>query len=100
MYTHFATADARNKEFEELQTGRFAKMVEALENKGLRPPYVHSSNSAEILDMEEKYDMVRMGIVQYGLYPSDEVSRSVDLKPAMSFKAKVSNIKYLSWYIN
>ena len=96
MYTHFATADARTKEVEELQTGRFAKMVEALENKGLRPPYVHSSNSAEILDMEEKYDMVRMGIVQYGLYPSDEVSRSVDLKPAMSFKAKVSNIKILN----
>ena len=96
MYTHFATADARNKEFEELQTGRFAHMVEALEKKGLRPPYVHSSNSAEILDMEEKYDMVRMGIVQYGLYPSDEVSRSVDLKPVMSFKAKVSNIKILN----
>lgn len=96
MYTHFATADARNKEFEELQTGRFASMVSALEEKGLRPPYVHSSNSAEILDMEEKYDMVRMGIVQYGLYPSDEVCRSVDLKPAMSFKAKVSNIKILN----
>lgn len=96
MYTHFATADARNKEFEELQTGRFTTMVKALESKGLRPPYVHSSNSAEILDMEEKYDMVRMGIVQYGLYPSDEVKRSVDLKPAMSFKAKVSNVKILN----
>ena len=96
MYTHFATADARNKEFEELQTGRFASMVKALESKGLKPPYVHSSNSAEILDMEEKYDMVRMGIVQYGLYPSDEVKRSVDLKPAMSFKAKVSNVKILN----
>lgn len=96
MYTHFATADARNKEFEELQTGRFATMVKVLESKGLRPPYVHSSNSAEILDMEEKYDMVRMGIVQYGLYPSDEVKRSVDLRPAMSFKAKVSNVKILN----
>ncbi len=96
MYTHFATADASNKEFEELQTGRFATMVEELEKKGLRPAYVHSSNSAEILDMEEKYDMVRIGIVQYGLYPSDEVKRSVDLKPAMSFKAKVSNIKILN----
>lgn len=96
IYTHFATADARNKEFENLQSHRFAMMIEELEKIGLRPPYVHCSNSAEILDTEEKYDMVRIGIIQYGLYPSDEVSHSVDLIPVMSFKARVSNIKILN----
>ncbi len=95
IYTHFATADALNKEFEKLQTDRFAAVIKALEDRGLRPKYVHSSNSAEILDIEEKYDMVRMGIIQYGLYPSEEVKKSIDLKPAMSFKAKVSNVKIL-----
>lgn len=95
IYTHFATADARNKEFENLQMYRFSSMVELLSENGVKPEYVHCSNSAEILDTDEKYTMVRPGIIQYGVYPSDEVNLSVDLKPVMSFKARVSNVKVL-----
>lgn len=96
IYTHFATADAENKEFENLQIQRFSEMINSLENIGIKPKYIHCSNSAEILDTEEKYNMVRVGIIQYGIYPSDEVSREIDLKPVMSFKTKVSNVKVLN----
>ena len=95
IYTHFATADAKNKEFENLQMHRFSEVINALKNIDIEAKYIHCSNSAEILDTEESYNMVRVGIIQYGIYPSNEVSKSVDLKPAMSFKAKVSNVKTL-----
>ena len=95
MYTHFATADARNKEFENLQTHRFTEMVDKVKELDVDIKYIHCSNSAEILDCEEKYDMVRPGIIQYGIYPSNEVTYSIDVKPVMSFKAKVSNVKIL-----
>ncbi|CAK7014170.1 MAG: Alanine racemase 1 [Peptostreptococcus russellii] len=95
IYTHFATADAKNKEFENLQMHRFSEMIEALAEINIKPKYIHCSNSAEILDTEEKYNMVRVGIIQYGIYPSNEVSHSIKLKAAMSFKAKVSNVKVL-----
>ena len=95
MYTHFATADARNKEFENLQTHRFSEMVEKIKDMGVEIDYIHCSNSAEILDCDEKYDMVRPGIIQYGVYPSNEVNYSIDIKPVMAFKAKVSNVKIL-----
>ncbi len=95
IYTHFATADARNKEFENLQMDRFSKMIKILEEMDIKPKYIHCSNSAEILDTDERYNMVRPGIIQYGIYPSNEVCYSIDLKPVMSFKAKVSNVKIL-----
>ena len=95
IYTHFATADAKNKEFENLQMHRFSEMIEALAEINIKPKYIHCSNSAEILDTEEKYNMVRVGIIQYGIYPSNKVSHSIKLKAAMSFKAKVSNVKVL-----
>ena len=95
IFTHFATADARNKEFENLQTHRFSEMVDKVKAMGVNIEYIHCSNSAEILDCDEKYDMVRPGIIQYGIYPSNEVSYSIDIKPVMTFKAKVSNVKVL-----
>lgn len=95
MFTHFATADIKNKEFKDLQMFRFNSIVRELENLNIRPQIVHCSNSAEILESIERYDMVRPGIVQYGVYPSDEVDHTVDVKPVMSFKTKVTNIKNL-----
>lgn len=95
IFTHFASADVANKDYERLQFKRFKSVVDALEKAGLKPEYRHCSNSAELLDTEEEYDMVRPGIIQYGIYPSDEVSKSVDVKPVMSFKTRVTNVKVL-----
>lgn len=93
-FTHFSAADSIDKEFERLQFERFNKIIELLEGNGINLGIKHCSNSAEILNTDVEFDMVRPGIVQYGIYP-DDVIRSIDVKPAMAFKAKVTNVKVL-----
>jgi alanine racemase len=95
VYTHFATADEKDKSATRLQYSRFMKIIEELKNRGIHIPIKHVSNSAAIIDFPEyNLDMVRAGIILYGLYPSDEVNRNkMVLKPAMTLKAKVSNVK-------
>ena len=95
IFTHFATADEKDKSYTKLQYNRFMSIIEKLEEKGLNIPVKHVSNSAAIIDFEEyNLDMVRGGIMIYGLWPSDEVNKEkVDLKPAMTLKARISNVK-------
>ena len=95
IYTHFATADELDKSFTRLQYNRFMDIVNKLENRGLNIPIKHMSNSAAIIDLPEyNLDMVRAGIMLYGLYPSQDVNKdNIKLKPAMTLKAKVFNVK-------
>lgn len=97
IFSHFATADEEDKEFMNLQFERYRKMVDMLESRSVKIPIKHISNSAAIIDFPESYmNMVRSGIITYGIYPSDEVFKDrIDLKPAMSLKTKVSHIKTL-----
>ena len=74
MFSHFAVADEADKAFTRLQFERFCQMREALLDRGLRLRVCHIANSAGIIDFPESYmDMVRAGIITYGLYPSDDV---------------------------
>ncbi|MBS4537429.1 alanine racemase [Clostridium sp. D2Q-11] len=95
IFTHFARADEKNKEFTKIQFNKFKQITDGLEKRGLNIPIKHVSNSAAIIDLPEyNLDMVRAGIMLYGLYPSKEVNKSnVNLKPAMSLKAKLSYLK-------
>lgn len=95
IFTHFAKADEKDKTFSEEQFKKFDAIVKALENRGFRIPIKHVANSAAIIDLPEMHlDMVRPGIILYGIYPSDEVKREkIDLKPVMSFKTRVSHVK-------
>lgn len=95
IFTHFATADELDKTFTKLQVERFLWVVTALESKGLNIPIKHVSNSAAIIDCPEyNFDMVRAGIMLYGLYPSKEVDHSkIKLKEVMSLKAQVAQVK-------
>lgn len=95
IFTHFAKADEKNKDFTRLQFKKFTYITNNLENKGLKIPIKHVSNSAAIIDLPEyNLDMVRAGIMLYGLYPSDSVDKKrVSLKAAMSLKTKLSHIK-------
>lgn len=97
IFTHFATADSKDKNYTRLQAERFSYMCEELEKKGLKL-IRHCANSAAILDMmpELKYDMVRAGIILYGYYPSDEVSRTIEIKPYMSLISYISHIKEIA----
>lgn len=95
MFTHFASADETDKSYTHMQFGKFMDTYSRLESKGLHIPLKHVCNSAGIMDFPEMHlDMVRAGIILYGLYPSQEVDKSrIALKPVMSFKAKVTLVK-------
>ena len=93
-YTHFATADERNKDFTRLQLSRFEQGVEQIRKEGVALEVRHCANSAAILDLPESYfDMVRPGLMMYGYYPSRQTSESVPVKPALSLKTEVSFVK-------
>jgi len=97
IYTHFAKADEKDKAFTIKQFNRFNLVVNELEKNKIKVPIKHVSNSAAIIDLPEfSYDMVRAGIMLYGVYPSQEVGRdNVNLKPVMTFKTRVGHVKYI-----
>ncbi len=95
IFTHFAVADERDKEFTYKQVERFNYVCDSLEKTSIEIPIKHVSNSAAIIDSPDlNYNMVRAGIMLYGLYPSNEVSReNIKLREVMSLKAKISHLK-------
>lgn len=97
MFTHFARADEADKTETEEQLKKYRSMVSMLNERGVKIPFQHASNSAGIAELPEaNLDLVRAGIILYGLWPSDEVSRdSISLKPVMQLKSKIVHIKEL-----
>ncbi|WP_027178703.1 alanine racemase [Maridesulfovibrio bastinii] len=95
IFTHFASSDSLDKTSALKQLNLFKEVIQSLEESGLNIPVHHAANSAAVMEMPEAYfNMVRPGIILYGLYPSDEVDRKLlDLRPAMSLKATVSQVK-------
>jgi len=94
LFTHFATADASDKSFSRRQIDLFNRVIEEVRLMGIHIPQKHMANSAGVLDLPESYcDLVRPGIMIYGHYPSNEVSQSVPLRPAMTLQTKVSFVK-------
>lgn len=95
IFSHFATADETDRTFTDIQFRRFMAVCDALEKRGLHIPCRHICNSAGIMMYPEMHlDMVRPGIILYGLYPSEEVDRSrLALTPAMTLKAQISLVK-------
>ena len=96
MFSHFALADAVDKSFAKEQFARFRRAMEDVKARGVAVPLCHIANSAAILEMPETHlDMVRAGIVLYGLCPSDEVGQDAGLVPVMSIKARFTHVKML-----
>jgi alanine racemase len=95
LYTHFASADHRDKTFTRQQLQRYLSLVQRLEARGIHVPVKHTANSAGAIDVRDAhFDMIRLGISLYGLYPSAEVNRmDVDLRPAMALKSRIIFIK-------
>ena len=97
IFTHFATADDTDKSYTEGQVALFNNLMDELDFLGVNIPMKHVANSAAIIDLPKlDYDMVRAGIMLYGLYPSNEVIKAnADLKQVMSLRAMVSHVKTL-----
>lgn len=95
IFTHFAVADSSDKTYTRIQYGRFNSILDELEKEGVEINLRHCGNSAAIIDLQDMHmDMVRAGIMIYGLKPSDEVMLGkLELKQVMSLKVRISHIK-------
>lgn len=96
LFSHFATADESDLTKALAQREKYKTFVDMLENRGIQIQIKHLNNSAGIMNFDEYFDMCRMGIILYGLYPSEEVDKSLlDIKPVMSWLTHISHIKTL-----
>ncbi len=94
IFSHFPSSDERDKTFSMGQLQLFNQVISNLRLAGIEIPQKHMANSGAVLDLPQSYyDMVRPGIMLYGIYPSREVSRSIKLRPAMTFKTRVAQVK-------
>ncbi len=97
IFSHYAAADASDLSYMDMQTEKYESMVSSLEKEGYMFPIKHICNSAAGAIAKDKFDMVREGVLLYGLLPSDEIDLSSYGKPvpAMSLKTHVSMVKTL-----
>ncbi|MBF0468240.1 MAG: alanine racemase [Desulfamplus sp.] len=95
IYTHFANADVTDKSHARYQVERFNRLLNALEQRGIKPSICHAANSAAIMEIPQgHFNMVRAGIAMYGLWPSDQVSREIiSLEPVMSVLSRIIHLK-------
>lgn len=95
IFTHFAKADEVDKGYTKEQYKNYKWVIDRLKDRNINIPIKHVSNSAATIDLPEyNLNMVRGGIMIYGLYPSKDVDKKkVSLKPAMTLKAKISHLK-------
>ena len=96
LFTHFATADSADLTRAKRQAELFYRFDDMLRQRGVEIPIRHLDNSAGIMNFDHPCEMVRSGIITYGLYPSDEVDPgALSLTPALSWKCRITHLKLL-----
>ena len=96
LFSHFATADCADLTRARHQAAQFAAFDRMLKDRGLVIPLRHLDNSAGLMNFGCEYEMVRSGIVTYGMYPSDEVDPNLlDLRPALRWESRITHLKTL-----
>ncbi len=97
IFTHLAEADIEDSSFTREQINTFKRFIKKLEERGINIPLKHCSNSAALINFPEAhFDMVRAGILLYGLFPSPQTKLGkIDVIPAMTLKSRVSYVKTL-----
>ncbi len=98
LFSHFATADAADKNYAIMQEERFSTFHKNLIKENVKIPMRTIANGAGVMEMPTShFEQVRPGIILYGLYPSHEVDRNnLELKPVMSVKANIVHLKQVS----
>ena len=95
-FTHFANADSKDKKSANAQKDKFLTFTDKLIKEGYNFPVRHMYNSASAMELTGYAgEMVRCGIMLYGLYPSDEMNKDYKLYPALEFKSSVSFVKFV-----
>lgn len=96
LFSHLATADCADLSRARHQAALFDQFDEMLHSRGVTIRLRHLDNSAGVMNFHCKYELVRSGIVTYGMYPSAEVDPSVlDLRPALRWESRITHLKTL-----
>ncbi len=96
IYSHFANADSTNLAHTQLQLERFNETLSFFDKHSIKSPLRHIANSGALLQMPESYfDMVRPGILFYGVYPSKKLQRTIEVEPALTWKSLVVYFKVI-----
>jgi len=100
VYTHFSSADDPDPEFTLIQLNRFQEVLKGLKERGMCPPIVHAANSAAIMALPRRtsFTAVRPGLILYGVPPSSHLEDKLDLKPALTWKTRVIDLKRIEAY--
>ena len=95
IYTHLANSELADRTYSNVQLERFQQVLDLYHRHGLPvPPLRHVCNSGGILNLPEAYfDMVRPGVLFYGVYPGDEVDKVVEVRPALTWRSRVAYSK-------
>jgi alanine racemase len=97
VMTHFSQSDETDKTFANLQFARFSEILRALEQRKIPVKLRHACNSGGFLDLPHAHlDMVRVGILLYGVFPSQVCRRISGIEAVMSVKAKIAAIQQLN----
>lgn len=94
LYSHFATADEGDLSFAHAQVGKFKDILKKAYSFGLEFKTVHFSNSGAVLNLDQSdFNLVRVGMLVYGAFPSNEVPTDINILPVMEFKAPIIEVR-------
>jgi alanine racemase len=94
VFSHFSQAESVQGDYTRKQLCLFQDILARLRAAGAAPPLAHLANSAATITMPEAYfDMVRPGIMLYGAYPAPEMANNIELKPSLSWKTRIMQLK-------
>jgi len=94
VYSHLATADSRDPTVTQQQQARFQWVTQQIQLAGIPLPMLHLANSAATLSSSSlHYNLVRLGLAMYGLYPAEHLKSAVVLRPVLQVKARVTQVK-------
>lgn len=95
IFTHFPAADS-DLDFSRDQINKFRQLAENLDRTGIRPIIRHIANSAGFLNFTESYfDMIRPGLIIYGIHPNQNTKQTIPLRPVMSLRTRVVNLRWV-----
>ncbi len=97
IFSHFSNSDSHDLAHTKLQFERFMEVLKFFEKNSIEPPIRHISNSGAVLQFPEaRLDLVRPGILLYGVYPSREIKKTIQVKPVLSWKSLVVYFKVIT----
>ena len=97
VFSHFSDAESANEDYTENQLRIFLSVINRLNSAGISPPLIHMAKSAAVVTVPAShFAMVRPGLALYGIYPSPEFSKAMALKPVLSWKTRILQLKRIS----